>query len=1187
MMTIAAFPKDLISLERPWHPSVTIMNDTDHHHARDERSVYDIRELEQHLGRGWMTQAYAAGVSENVVGPSVAMTNAISGKVKWLRQNRHHNSHVIYRFRGYFYEPADVMRRFKVDLGKYQVPKGTHPSVAHPAQYMLAVDGRPITDKEKPAKLAGEITLRAGLHRFEIWATGWDCSIGFGRSVKVMANVDADSGSLGRQPVDSLVECPDSFFDPATFPQGVLTHRNGKATIAANDDGTQFNVKFASDSRTRLLNLVLIGQEGPVPALNTISLTAQGGARILPVAEDFAELNKNDTLEILTGDKVAVRYVDDRFVNKEKEKQERFLNVSFSDARFSFVFFEMRQKFNGHTFENVPYYERLLRFKHGKPLHLKVDDADMDTTDQPDVVNVVLESESGGKKTFVAKETGPSTAMFQLLVIPVPGTPTNPNEFQVGVGEKITATYRDEENITPGVAMDRYTSVENAVFSMPKLRVGHAMVTPIDYKTFGPNNKAPGMRGLAIGFATIEERQAEERVERVQAGDGLLSKQTIVKSSGGGLILPRWWVSNTWADVTSPPAGGIDAVHGQVMHFEFEAPHMALRAGSSVAVYVQTDAGREQGDLLGGSLDDTGGDSGFDISAPGTMKLDARLSGVRIHDHRRGPPQIPIYARAAYLRSTDGSSAFKPSTSIFGCNVALIAGFLPEEGVISKEEIERRRERKIPIEAKYGLVVQPGEKVHVGILYTDASGTETWLTGTANVTTHPVLDVMDEDYRVATKTAYAGESLYLRVVDLGADVSDASDKIEVLMQAKSGAKYKVELLEVDTHSGVFRADYELSYAQNPGAAAEAEYDVKREGFPVVYGDTMGARYADAKGVKTDTKVLTIQKGADGTIWPFSKKYDDADIAMRTQFSLAEAFLEMAKRHRKLGEVERANDEYERAKTMLEKAMDMFRDPDTRAHAEYLLGNLTQEEADTTEDPELKEDRYRAALSRYMRVTGSYADTLHASKAQFKIATVYERMNEPEIAAQEYVKLAYKFPDSEFLALSMARLGTHFQRKAASYEKQAAELLAKTEDKDAQFDGKAMQIMTIKEYLRSAEIFERLQERFPDHELAAKGGLRAGQAFMRAGENRDALNAFKRVFEHEAYDGPKIRSEAMYWAGMCYENLDEPMAAYSIYKRLTFDFPESKWASFARSQLSSDRLLTLEEDLELKRVEDGR
>lgn len=1173
MTTVAVYPKDQLTLDQPWHPSVTIMNDTDDHHVRNDRSVYDIRELEEQLERGWITQAYAQGVAENVAGPSAAMTNSIPGKVKWLRQNRHDTSHVIYRFRGYFYEPSEVTRRFQVVLGKYQIPKTTHPSINHPAQFMLAVDGRPITDKAKPAKLEGELYLRPGLHRFELWATGWSSSVGFGRSVKLLANLAGP---------ETLGECPESFFDPATFPKGVLPHRNRKATITANAEGTRFNVTFAPGSQTRLLNLVLLGQEGPVPALNTITLTQPGGARVLPVAEDFATLNKNNTLEILTGDKVAVRYVDDRFVNKAKENHERTLHVSFSDASFSFVFVEMRLNRNQ---EMEPYYERLLRFTHGQPLYLKIEDTDMDMTDAPDTVKVVLESRSGGKKTFVAKETGPSTALFLLAVIPVPGTPSQDNEFQVAAGETITATYRDEENVRPGVPADRYASVAHAVFSVPTLRLSHASVTPIDDEALKAEAR-PGKRGLTIGFATLSERHA---LRRNEAAEGLLKAEESERATGG-LIRPRWSISNSWAEATSPPEGGIAVVHGQMMFLEIEAPHLALRSGSSIAVYVQTDAGRGQGSLLGGSLDEEATEPAFDIGAPGTMKLEADLIGRPGGGgmNREGiPPQIPIYV-PGYLGRSDGRHWTAMSTEVFGCSVPLIAGFLPEEGVLSAQEIERRRERKLPLETKYGLVVRPGEKVHVGIRYTDESGVERWLTGSARVITHPVLDVMTEDYREEKQTAYAGEALHLRVVDLGADVSDASDTVSVLMQAKSGAKHRVDLLEVDTHSGVFQADVELSYAQpQDEAAGNPEYNVKREGFPVVYGDTMGVRYTDANGVQTDTAMLTICKGADGTIWPFSKKYDDPDVAMRTQFSLAEAYLEMAKRHRKLGETERANHEYERAKDMLEKAMDMFRDPDTRAHAEYLLGNLTQEEADTTEAAELKEDRYRAALSRYMRVTGSYPDTLYASKAQFKIATVYEQMNEPEIAAQEYVKLAYKYPDSEFLALAMARLGTHFQRKAAQYETQAKELLAKTEDKDAQFDGKAMETMYIKEYIKSAEIFGRLLERFPDHELAGASGLRGGQAFMRAGENRDALNAFKRVFEHEAYDGPKIRSQAMYWAGMCYESLGEDMAAYSVYKRLTFDFPESKWASFARGQLSTDRLLTLEENLEIKRVEEGR
>ncbi len=1205
MTTIAAFPTDIVSLERPWHPSVTVMNDTDHHHNRDERSVYDLSEIRHHLERGWMTQQYQAGVSENVAGPSAAMTSSIPAKVQWRRQNRHHNSHVIYRFRAYFHEPADVTRRFKVQLGKWTPPK-VHGSVSHPAQYTMTVDGRRITEVlEKhpaagaPVTMEGELNLREGIHTLEIWATGWDCRIGFGRSVMVLANLNDP---------EQLSECPDSFFDPETFPKGVLSHRNERANISANGDGTAFNVKFAPGSRARLLNLVLLGQEGTVPAINRISLNQPDGKRVLPVEQDFAELNKNDRLEILTGDKVAVRYVDERFVDKAKEKHERLLHVSFSDASCDFVFFELRKKFDGNVFEEVPYYEDLLRFAHNRPLTLKVSDPDMDMTDKPDSISVTLESRSGGRKKFTAKETEDSSGIFQLKLIPVPGAPASPSEFQVGKGENVYAIYRDEENISPGVPVDRLSSVEHAVYRTPQLRVSHAEVEPLDFDKFDPDSPdrsvhPPAKRGLSIGFASREERLAEERAVRARGSQGLLRDDSRLRVDTGGLVQPAWSLRYSWGDPARPPQGGIRAVHGREMAFEVEAPHLALRSGSTVAVFLQTEAGRQQGDLLGGSLDGNAGAGGaFDITVPGTIRINARLAGPQaIGGFAMGAevPLIPLYVGEGYhgvpgLATSDrvhGGQYWARSKNIFGCRIPLIADFLPEEGILPPDEIERRREAKIPVPPQHALVVKPGDTVYVGVRYEDQSGQEKWLTGSAKVVTHPVLDIMDEDYREDRTTAYVGEALNIRVVDLGADVSDESDTVKVVMRARSGALYPFELLEVDNHSGVFRGTCELTYVKKNASTNQANYSVKEEGFPVVYGDAMAVGYTDDLKQKARTRGLIIQKGADGMVNPFSKKYDDPKIAQRTQFSLAEAYLEMAKRHRKLGETELAEDEYARAKDMLEKAMEMFRDPGTRAQAEYLLGNLTQEEADTT-DPtqaELREDRYRAALSRYLRVTGSYPDTLPASKAQFKIATVYERLNEPEIAAQEYVKLAYKYPDSEFLALSMARLGTHFQKKASAYEKKAKELLAKGEtgDKDAEFDGKAMEKMYIKEYIKSAEIFARLQERFPDHELAGQGGLKAGQAYMRAQATREALIAFKRVFEHESYDGPKIRAQAMYWAGLCYEALKEEMAAYSIYKRLTYDFPESEWASFARSQLSSERLLNIEVDIEEKRIEEGR
>ncbi|MDT8390923.1 MAG: tetratricopeptide repeat protein [Lentisphaeria bacterium] len=1172
MIPVGIFPKDLLTVEKPWQPAVTIMNDTDTYHTNNQRSVYDLRELEKHLERGWMTQQYAAGITENIIDPSEAMKPEIPAKVQWKRQDRHHNAHVIYRFRGYFYETTNVTRRFNVDLGKW-TPPNVHPSVADPAEYLLAVDGRIITEKpEKPAKagapvvLEGEINLRPGLHRFEIWATGWDCRIGFGRDIKVTANL---------QDPEKLDLCPADFFNPERFPKGMLSHRNAPANVAVNPDGTEFEVTFAPESRARLLKLVLIGQEGPVPALNKISLTQPGGKTVLPVATDYAQLNKNDTLEILVGDKVAVRYVDDRFVTKSKEKHERFLNVSYSTGSVAFQFFEMRKNRGG---EMEAYYEKLLRFEYDKPITVTVDDADMDVSVEPDTVDVVIEDQNRKKIKLVATEDGPSTGSFRVTFTPVAGPPAEKNQIQVAEGGTLTAAYHDKENTTPGVPAYRYASIEHAVFSAPKLRLSHTSVTRINPED---SETPPGPHALTIGFTTMRQRRdrgaEDERTTAERA-----------RQARAEAVVPRWQMTSEYVDAATPPKGGIAAVQGQTAYVEVEAPYMATRVGSTVSVYFQTDAGRERAAAQRGPRTEGTQPPVFDTTVPGTIKRVAGLLGQKGTGHDR-VPQIPIYIGYSPGRS-DGKRGDELSRDIFTCSIPLIAGFLPEEGVLGAEEIARRRENKDPIPSDAALVARSGERVHVGVRYTNKDGAEQWVTGTAKVITHPVLDVLNEDYRTTRMTAYVGETLYLRVIDLGGDVSDEADSVNVLMQAKSGAKYQAELREAQPHSGVFKASVRLAYRKTVEELATAdpeEYNVRHNGFPVVYGDTIGIRFTNALGQETATHLVTISKGADGSVEPFSKKYDDPIIAMQTQFSLAESYLALARKHRKLGDIKEADLEFERAKQLLAKSMDQLREPQARAQAEYLLGTLTMEEADNATDAEVKETRYRAALSRFMNVTGTYPDTMPASKAQFQTAVVFEKLDEPEVAAQEYVKLAYKYPESEYLATAMAKLGTYFLRSAKGYEKKAKALLAKTDDKDAQFEGTALWKMTVSEYVKSARMFSRLQHRFPSHELAGEAGMRAGQAYMRAERTKDALDSFQRLIKNKSYDGPEIRAQAMYWGGLCYEAMKQDMAAYSMYKRLTYDFPETKWASYARGQLSQDKLLNLETELEIKRVEEGR
>ena len=1149
MRTVATFPPSNIRIEKPWQPSVVVMNDTDAFHtkAQDRKIVEEFSDVASHLQQGWMSQQYHQGFATNVSGISGALPAEVMEKVDWKRQNRHDVSSVIYRFQGHFYEESNVTRRFRLDLGGFEIPKETHPSVNHKPQFLLAIDGRRITGAD--GKLDSSLNLKAGVHSFEIWATGWVANIGFGkRGMKLQANLEN---------AEQLSEVPDDFFDPASFPAGVLDHRNAPAAITANDDGTEFKVKFAPESRSRLLKLVFMDQEGAVPALNELTLKDPDGKDILPVAEDFASLNKNDTLEILTGDKIAVRYIDDRFVTKTKERLERSLEVSFTDARAEFA--DMEPRYDSGRGKDMPYYEKLLRFPYVQPLSLAIHDADMDVSVEPDKVSVTLKSEVGGERKFEATETGDSTGVFRLNVFPVGGDASGDDQIKVAEGGMITAIYRDQENDRPGVPTDRIATINHAKFATPKFNLSHATVTPLETDT---------TTSLTHGFERRDYLDPErERITNER-------------------ISPRWQIENTLLPAVEAPQGGFNLVHGRTAYIELIAPHLALGTSSNVAVYAQTDSGRKRAGA---------GNEGFDITVPGTVSLNA-ITG-QTFDHGfpwRNVPQLEIYQGGSVPSSP------VPQFDRFKLTVPLIAGMPQLQGALTydqrKELAEEAKTSRSAaaamdqIQRISGLVVQPGENIHFGFQYTAPDGKKQWLTASAKVITHPAFDIMSADYRDPMTSAYVGETLNLRVVDLGADTTDNSDSVSVLVQGKSGAKHLVELRESGPHTGVFKAEPVLAYAQTIEKESalegkeEPEYDVRAKGFPVTYGDTVAARYTDTNGVKTDVAMVTISKGADGTIQPFSKVYDDVEIATRTQFALAESYLEMAKRHRKLGEPEAAAIEYASAKQLLSKAMDEFTDPATRAHAEYLLGTLTMEEADTTEDTEMQEIRYRAALSRFLSVTGSYPQTIHASKAQYQIATLYERLKEPDIAAQEYVKLAYKYPDSEYLATSMARLGSHFLKTAAAYEAKAKPLLEDLENKDAQFEGAALQKMAVREYIKTAQIFGRLQERFPSDSLAGQAGLRAGQSFMRAEKKQEAIDSFQRVLNEESYDGPGIRAQAMYWMGMCYQDLRQQMAAYSTFKRLTYDFPESKWAAYARAQLSQESLLKLETDLELQKLE---
>lgn len=226
--------------------------------------------------------------------------------------------------------------------------------------------------------------------------------------------------------------------------------------------------------------------------------------------------------------------------------------------------------------------------------------------------------------------------------------------------------------------------------------------------------------------------------------------------------------------------------------------------------------------------------------------------------------------------------------------------------------------------------------------------------------------------------------------------------------------------------------------------------------------------------------------------------------------------------------------------------------------------------------------YQDALARFSKIPLDYPDTEFAPKAQFKKALVYEKLGEVDIAVEEYVKLAYKYPDHELIPSVMSRLGAYFQSQGLAFKKQAEALEKQEGDVNAAGEAIAFRESATKEYLNAAQVFKKLQERFPTDPLAGLAGLRSAQNYMRAGDYPAAVDGFEKVVNTEQYDGKTIRSQAMFWWGISHERMSEHKTAYQLYRRVTFDFPDSIWAKRARGRLADPAFARIIEQEELLR-----
>lgn len=991
------------------------------------------------------------------------------GVVKFnLNEARVGGRYYAARFRAAFYVPSRLTKLFKLEQ-------------QDPARIkcFMTLDGEGSDDPRHPNVIRRP--LLKGIHYLDIFF-----SAALEEKGSFELSVDTDTPPYA-------VLCPVSMFDPIANPDIRSNLPDQTAAISSDANQTSFDIKFAPNTRGRVIKLIISDFETDAPAIRRISLASADGRQILPVEHDVS-VGENDVLSLVAGDRISIIYEDSKCVTEGKEAQERFMTASYHNGDIYACVLDR---------EN---YIPLYRFVSGEKFDVMITDTDRDESDKPDILNFTAKTELGEPIAFRALETEPHSGRFVGSVFTVTNNPTRPNELRVEPTENVLLSYEDEENTDPGIPWTRTYTVEQVTYDPPELRVYDVASIPLDQEQ----------------IARLRDGQAFTRIMAKNRREYVVPTRDLVATRP---LKPD----------LSAPAKII--AEGPLL-VELTYPTAALASNSIAEICVQTRAARD-----GAGVAD---DDMFNPDIPGSVRIRTTPSDFGTVNPPSG--YLSVFIRGDPYASTplrDGRFSFnvrKAFGTIEG-DTTIFGGDDPAaSGVLERDKI---------------LFIRSNDEIFVGFQYRDLAGESKWIVKRVELTSDMFMDVMDRYYQEIVENIFVGQNLYLRINHRSADTSVEKDSVSVKIETSSGFSTNLTVIETFEHSGSFRSVVKPVYFED--AQALADFNA----VPVKYGDTITFTYRSPESGEELKSSVLIHKGADGEVTAFTKQYADPETAVKTQFTIAEAFFELAKKHRSLGQTSLARREIEQGRRLLEEVIRDFPHIETRAQADYLLADLALEYGDDAVDDKIKREKYLEAINLFTSVIISYPDSIYAPRSQYKKALTFEKMGDIDKACEEYVKLSYTYPDNELVAETIARLGTYFSTKGKELEIKSAQASSEEERETIDAQAKAM-------FKTAADVFSRLAPRFPTHELSGKTLVLSGQCYIRAGDFARATDVLGEAINNYA-DNHELVAEAMYWRGDAFMKMEALEDAYRQFKKLTWDHPSSKWAKFARGRLTERAL----------------
>jgi TolA-binding protein len=268
-------------------------------------------------------------------------------------------------------------------------------------------------------------------------------------------------------------------------------------------------------------------------------------------------------------------------------------------------------------------------------------------------------------------------------------------------------------------------------------------------------------------------------------------------------------------------------------------------------------------------------------------------------------------------------------------------------------------------------------------------------------------------------------------------------------------------------------------------------------------------------------------GTDGAVAAFTKIYGDEELAIQTQFHVAESYFELFKSHLELERMEEAQADLENGRRTLRELQEDYPDPKYAPRVAYLLGQFAQE---------LKS--WDEAIESYGTIVSDYPEHSLAADAQYKLGQCYEEAEQFDEALEAYVTLAATYPENPLISNVMIRINEYFYRD--------------------------------ENFAVAAQVGEKFLERFEGHAWAPRMAFRVGQCYYKDEGFEKAGLAFDDFVKR--FPDDDLTAQALFWAGESYRMRGNVPFAFRRYNRCRWDFPETDAAKYSRGRLALPEML---------------